>query len=148
MAYAYSPGPLENQVTFGAQSHTMSKTVWTKVLNNHHCDKVWATILVFALDGTKHLIDHAILCLDPMSSHFRVSDVSCANEFEVQVGIWPRMDADDVLVGVFGKDECGVLNPSHRLVHQEMTPIEDLCFLNNDPRVSPSAQRPENAAGA
>ncbi len=148
MVNAFSTGPLENEVVFGAESHTVSQTAWTKVLNNHPCQKVYATILVFALDGRKVLLHHTILAVAPRASGFDVADVSGANEFEVQVAIWPRRDADAVLLSVFGKDETGALVAAHRLVHQELTPIHELAFADDDPRVQPSAKRSSDAGDA
>ncbi len=133
MAHKYSTGPLENQVTMGAASHPASTTVWTKVLNNNECRSIKAKIRVFRLDGTKTLIDSYVLSVGPLSSGFHVSDVSAANEFEVQIGISPWRGAHDVLIGVFGKDETGHLNPSHRLVQQELTPIDELTPVMADP---------------
>ena len=141
MAHAYSTGPLENEVVFGSLSHTESKTAWTKVLNNNPCHTIRATILVFALNGTKTPIDSVTLTVRPMASAFHVSDVSSANQFEVEVGIWPRRAADDVLLGMFGKLENGALNPSHRLVHQEWTPVDDLSYPEDDAKVATSDRR-------
>lgn|GEM_PF-3579775 len=140
MAHAYSTGPLENEVVMGAASHPSSETVWTKVLNNHQYRTIRATIHVFQLNGTKTLIDSVSLAVGPMSSGFHVSNVSSALEFEVQIGISPWKAADDVLIGVFGKDASGNLNPSHRLVQQELTPIDDpSCTV--DPNAKSSDKR-------
>ncbi len=76
VADAYSTGPLENAVGLGSQTTTDSKTVWTKVLNNHGCDTIRAAIRVFRLNGTKTLIDSATLTVGPTASAFHVSDVS------------------------------------------------------------------------
>lgn len=124
MPLVYSTGPLENQIdgTTAKSSHT----VYTKVLNNHEHTTITAIIKVFSLDGRKTLIDTATLTILPNSSNFRISNVSSAVEFEIQIQIHPSRDRDDVLIGVFGKDAAGNLNPSHRLVHKELTRIDEL----------------------
>ncbi|MBB2482102.1 hypothetical protein H5P36_18170 [Bacillus sp. APMAM] len=124
MSLVYSTGPLENQID--ASAAKSSTTVYTKVLNNHKHTTITAKIEVFRLDGTKTLIDIATLTISPNSSGFHVSDVSNAFEFEVQIKISPSRDINDVLIGVFGKDAAGNLNPSHRLVHKELTRIRKL----------------------
>ncbi len=127
MTHAYSTGPMENT------GSNRSALVFTKVLNNDHCRPVQATIRVFGLNGTKTLIDTVTLAIGPLASNYHTTDVSLTPEFEVEVAIFPRKAAEDVLVGVFGKLDSGDLNPSHRLVHREMTPIDDLCFPFDDP---------------
>jgi hypothetical protein len=103
-----------------------STTVFTKVLNNHEHITITAEIEVFRFDGTKTLIDRATLRIPPNSSQFHVSNVADTFEFEVQIQIKPRFDSNDVLIGVFGKNVAGNLNPSHRLVHKELTRIDEL----------------------
>jgi hypothetical protein len=126
MPLVYSTGPLENQID--ATTAMSSTTVYTKVLNNHECTTITAKIEVFRLDGTKILIDTATLSISPKSSGFHVTNLVIPNlivfEFEVQIQIDPSRDKDDVLIGVFGKDASGNLNPSHRLVHKELTRID------------------------
>lgn len=121
---SYSTGPLENQID--SSPNKSSTTVWTKVLNNHKHTTITAKIEIFRLDGSKTMIDTATLTIAPLSSGFHVSDVSGAFEFEVQIQITPGHDSDDVLIGVFGKDASGNLNPSHRLVQAELTQIDKL----------------------
>lgn len=148
MAHAYSTGPLENAVGLGSLTTTESKTAWSKVLNNNHHRRIRATIRVFRLNGAKTLIDRVTLAVGPGASGFHVSDVSGAPQFEVQIAISPGRGADDVLVGVFGKDEAGNLNPSHRLVHQELTPIDDLSYLDDDPDAQASDERQADGSGS
>lgn len=126
MPLVYSTGPLENQID--GTTAKSSSTVYTKVLNNHEHTTITAKIEVFSLDGMKTLLDTATLTILPNSSNFRISNVSSAVEFEVQIQIHPSQDSDDVLIGVFGKDAAGNLNPSHRLVHKELTRIDKLTF--------------------
>jgi hypothetical protein len=123
MPLVYSTGPLENAVP----PTTQSASVWTKVLNNHEHTTITAKIEVFRLDGTKTLLDIGTLTIPPLSSGF-FSSTRIANqfEFEVQIQISPSNDSDDVLIGVFGKTATGDLNPSHRLVHKELTRIDEL----------------------
>lgn len=123
MPLVYSTGPLENQID--ATAAKSSTSVYTKVLNNHEHTTITAKIKVFRLDGTKTLIDTVTLTISPNSSSFHISDVSNAFEFEVQIQINPSWDKDDVLIGVFGKDAAGHLNPSHRLVHKELTRTDE-----------------------
>ncbi len=128
MSLVYSTGPMENAI---GPDDTSSATAWTKVLNNHEYKAITAKIKVFRLNGTKTLIDTARLTVNPLSSAFNVSDVSGAFEFEVQVAVSPTKDADDVLIGVFGKDAAGNLNPSHRVVHEELTRIDELTPIDD-----------------
>ncbi len=57
----------------------------------------------------------------------------------MEIGIWPRRSADQALLGVFGKDDNGNLNPSHRLVQEELTPIGDLSAGDQDPQSAAAA---------
>jgi hypothetical protein len=123
MSLAFSTGPLENQV---AGPVTSSAVVWTKVLNNSDCLSVQATVKVFKLNGSKTLIQQSSLTVEPLASHYVTTNVASAFEFEVQIGISPREAVHDVLISVWGKDASGNLNPSHRLVPQELTPIPAL----------------------
>jgi hypothetical protein len=138
MSFAFSTGPLENATPAGPSS----ATVWTKVLNNHHHTRIRATVKVFRLNGYKTLLSQTSFKVDPMASRFTFMDVSAAPQFEVQISICPGRDPDDVLVSVFGKDMAGNLNPSHRLVQQELTPIGDLTFTDDDPDVTDPSGRP------
>jgi hypothetical protein len=125
MALVYSTGPLEN----AAAPATQSTSVITKVLNNHEHTTITAKIEIFRLDGTKTLLDTGTLTISPLSSRFFISTrIASTFEFEVQIQISPSHDHDDVLIGVFGKTATGDLNPSHRLVHKELTRIDELTF--------------------
>ncbi|PLT27512.1 hypothetical protein [Peribacillus deserti] len=124
-ALVYSTGPMEN-ATAGPDFPTQSTSVITHVLNNHEHKTIIALIRVFMLDGTKTLIDEATLTISPNSNAFRVSNVSNALTFEVQIQIFPSIDSDDVLISSFGRDAAGNLNPSHRVVHKELTRIDEL----------------------
>jgi hypothetical protein len=123
-ALVYSTGPLENASRAFVPGQSTSVT--TKVLNNHEHTTITAKIEVFQLDGTKTLIDTTTIIIPPNSSNHHFSVVSSTMEFEVQIQISPSDDSDDVLIGVFGKDAAGNLNPSHRLVHKELTRIDEL----------------------
>jgi hypothetical protein len=123
MSLVYSTGPMEN-ATAVTQFPTQSASVITHVLNNHEHRTITASIRVFMLNGTKTLIDEATLTIPPNSNAFRVSDVSNALTFEVQIQIRRSKDSDDVLISSFGRDAAGNLNPSHRVVHKELTRID------------------------
>ncbi|MCC2442983.1 hypothetical protein OCB02_06795 [Bacillus cereus] len=126
MSLVYSTGPLENASRSGVPGQSTSVT--TKVLNNHVYTTITATIKLFQLDGTKTLKNTVVLTIPPNSSGHQIFDVSTLLEFEIQIKISPSKDKDDVLIGVFGKDASGNLNPSHRLVHKELTQIYNKCI--------------------
>ncbi|MBP0726500.1 hypothetical protein J5Y03_15170 [Bacillus sp. RG28] len=119
MALVYSTGPMENVF-----NNPQSFTVLTAVLNNHKHKTITAKIEVFKLNGKKILIDSATLTIAPGSSFFHLSDVSKTTEFEIQIGISPSNDPDDVLIGVFGRDANTNLVAAHRVVHKELTRID------------------------
>ncbi|ULL14120.1 hypothetical protein DVH26_06470 [Paenibacillus sp. H1-7] len=107
----YSTGPLENQ------ANNRSTTVFTKVLNNSRTKNVRVRVLVFQLNGSKRLISNRLLTVPPGSSNFIATDLnSSVFQFEVRIRV-----LGSALLGVFGKTARGNLNPSHRLVHSELT---------------------------
>ena len=87
---------------------------------------ITAKIKVFSLEGkgTKVLIDSTTLTIPPNTQKFSVT-LTNTLVYEVEIKIYNSKDKDDVLIGVFGKDASGNLNPSHRLVHSELTRIDD-----------------------
>jgi len=118
--YAFSTGPLENQLD---SDGTIAKTVWIKVLNNRREKSITARIRVFHLDGTKTLIFQNELTVDPGSSAFNTVDLSDTDfEFEVQYDV----NHHGALVSVFTKDETGNLVAAHRVLNSEFTPIHRL----------------------
>ncbi|UHA72912.1 hypothetical protein [Paenibacillus sp. 481] len=108
----YSTGPLENAAT------NFSATVFTKLLNNSAFTRT-AVVTVFKLNGVKVLVSTQTVTIPPNSSAFVTADVAALAQFEVQV----RVNSSRVLVGVFGKTAADELNPTHRLVHDELTRI-------------------------
>lgn len=107
----YSTGPLENLAS------NRSTTVFTKVLNNSRKRSTKVRVLVYRLNGRKKLISSRLLTIPPKSSSF-VETVLNSNVFQFEVRIKVLGSA---LLGVFGKTARGNLNPSHRLVHSELT---------------------------
>lgn len=115
MNVTYSTGPLENQAP------NRSRTVFTKVLNNNSSTSITARIKVFRLNGTKTLIQNILITVPPNSSRFVVKNLATnVQQFEVQIKVSTNCN---VLVGVFGKTGTGNLNPTHRVVHSELTRI-------------------------
>lgn len=118
----YSTGPLENAVP------ERSQTVFLKVLNNSN-NNVDAEVLVFSLDGAKHLNFSDEIPVGPQSSNFTTASVGDKVQFEIQVelqGAGLEVNPDkkpSVLLGAFGKDENGNLVAAHRVVHSEFTKI-------------------------
>lgn len=109
----YSTGPLENQ------AGNRSRRVFTKILNNGS-SSITARVRVFRLNGTKVILQTVTVTVAPNSSRFVITSLGTSvQQFEVQI----RVDGENVLLGVFGKTSTGNLNPTHRLVHSELTVI-------------------------
>ncbi|KMY42805.1 hypothetical protein [Peribacillus loiseleuriae] len=125
MSLVYSTGPLNNETDLVGPP-TQSKTVTTNILNNHKHTTITADIKVFSLQGvgTKVLIDSTTLTIPPNTQKFTAT-LTNTLVFEVVIKIHKSEDKNAVLIGVFGKDASGNLNPSHRLVHRELTRIHD-----------------------
>lgn len=109
----YSTGPLENQ------AGNRTRRVFTKILNNGSTS-ISARVRVFRLNGTKVLLQSVTVTV-PANSSRVVSTLlgTSVQQFEVQI----RVNGENVLLGVFGKTSTGNLNPTHRLVHSELTII-------------------------
>lgn len=125
MSLVYSTGPLNNETDLVGpplQSHSVT----VNVLNNHKHRTVTAKIKVFSLQGagTKVLLDKATFKVPPKTQKFHVT-LTNTLVFEVEIKVFNSKEENAVLIGVFGKDAKGNLNPSHRLVHKELTRIDD-----------------------
>lgn len=112
----FSTGPLENEVL------NRSVVALVKVLNNSPAGNVTASVLVFALNGSKDPIFSDSFVVGPRSSDFVVPTVGETDQFEIQVKL-NGPSRNKTLLGVFGEDSAGNLNPSHRLVHTELVKI-------------------------
>jgi hypothetical protein len=116
----YSTGPIENTKS-KKDIPGASNNVIVKVLNNDKKHKAFVEIKFFRLNGKKHLIGSAKLTVGPGKSVFRKSNISNTLQYEVQIKV--TGDADNVLLGVFGKRN-GTINPSQRVLHSELTKID------------------------
>lgn len=114
----YSTGPLENAVG------NSSDFVFVKALNNNKTAKADVQVRAFSLNGTKISIFNQKIDNLPLStSSFVVPSVGGTVQFEIQIKVSDTATPADVLLGVFGELVFGDLNPSHRLVHSELTKI-------------------------
>ncbi|MCU6793213.1 MULTISPECIES: hypothetical protein [Paenibacillus] len=117
MSIKYSTGPLENT------GNNRSVDTVTHVLNNNRNKTVTAKIKVFALDGTKTIIDEVTVKVPSRSNIFHTTTIPVnVITYEVQIKVHHE-DDNTVLVGTFGRDAAFNQNPNH-IVHREFTRID------------------------
>lgn len=114
----YSTGPLENAVD------SFTRTIAASALNNSVDGNATVLWLAFSLDGAKTLIDSAQATMGRLGSTRVTLNVGGSQSFEIEAQI-SGSSPEEVLLGVFGIDANGSLNPAHRLVHADLTLLDD-----------------------
>ncbi|WP_248925192.1 hypothetical protein [Paenibacillus hamazuiensis] len=114
----YSTGPMENDFALANRSGVVA----VKALNNNPIFPAFVTVNIYRLDGTKTLIFSLPLTVNPVSSNFVFpNQVNNAFQFEVELVVQTAGAINDVLLSVFGITQVNNLNPSHRVLHSELT---------------------------
>jgi hypothetical protein len=114
----YSTGPVENAVD------SFTRTMAATALNNGIDGNATVLWLAFALDSTKTLMDSVQITVSRLGSARASLNVGGARSFEIEAQVSGPC-AEEVLLGVFGIDAGGSLNPAHRFVHADLTLLDD-----------------------
>lgn len=101
-----------------------TRTVAAGAVNNGVDGSATVLWLAFALGDTKTLIDSAQVTVGRLGSARATLNVGGAQSFEIEAQV-SGPTAEEVLLSLFGIDASGNLNPAHRIVHAELTLLDD-----------------------
>jgi hypothetical protein len=116
MAIRYTTGPLNN-LRFG--NKIVSKNIIIDAAHRGRFDREKVNVKVFALNGRRRLIASLSFVVGPLSSAFKIIDVSKTKAYEVQ---FSSVD-NDIQFAVFGISPKNIYVAAHRVLHSELTRI-------------------------
>lgn len=103
---------------------SFTRTMAATALNNGVDGNATVLWLAFALGGSKTLIDSAQVTVGRLGSSRASLNVGGTQTFEIEAHVSGSC-AEEVLLGAFGIDAGGSLNPAHRFVHADLTLLDD-----------------------